>query len=249
LKKAEEYPTLVKYFGLPWLEGRGNSDHVLWIRWNQGDRLRFCERWETALALLGGEGLVKPEIVRMLKNSDQFLDTMAQVEVASILLTKGFGIELEARKSGKTPDIFLIREGVCIEIKNLHMDALLLEQAISGKAEVVWLRDRLPSAVEEKYDQLPDHYPNILVVIAPAEVQFDEFQDFFIDIPTTFNITTREVTRGKPKGFFYQERTDGTKIHTKLGAVIMWKDRAHRYLMNPTADTMVSEELLKRMTS
>jgi hypothetical protein len=247
--KPEEYPTIVKYFGLSWLEGAGTTNHVLWIRWNQGDRLGFLERWERTLALLDGQGLVKHEVVRMLKNPDQFLDTIAQVEVASVLLRKGFEIELEAKKSGKTPDIFLIREGICIEIKNLHIDAVLLEQALTGNAEVVWLRDRLPSAVEEKYDQLPDSYPNLLVVFAPPEVQFDEFEDFFIDIPTTYNLDTGEVTRGKPKGFFYQERVDCTKIHTKLGAVIMWKDHTRSYLVNPNANIMIVEELLKKITS
>jgi hypothetical protein len=137
LTKAEEHPTLAKCFGLQWLEGKGNSDHVLWIRWNQGDRFGFVERWERALTLLDSERLVKPEIVRLLKNPVQFLDAIAQVEVASILLTKAFEIELEASKSGKTPDVFLIREGVCIEVKNLHMDAVLQEQALSGEAEPV----------------------------------------------------------------------------------------------------------------
>lgn len=132
--KPADYPTIVRYFGLPWLEAKENSDHVLWIRWNQGDRLKFLGRWERALAILDGPGLVKREIVRMLKNPDQFLDTMAQVEVASYLLTKGFEIELEARKSDKITDISLIREGVCIEVKNLHMDAILLEQAVTGNA-------------------------------------------------------------------------------------------------------------------
>jgi hypothetical protein len=247
--KSEEYPTIVKYFGLPWLEGEETSNHVLWIRWNQGDRLRFLERWERTLALLDGQGLVKPEVVRMLKNPDQFLDTIAQVEVASVLLTKGFQMELEAKRSGKTPDIFLIREGICIEVKNLRIDAVLLKQALTGNAEVGWLKDRLPSAVEDKYDQLPDCYPNMLVVFAPPEVQFDEFEDFFIDVPTTHNLYTAEVTRGKPKGFFYQERVDGTKIHTKLGAVIMWKDDRRRYILNPYAKSIVSEELLKKITS
>ena len=207
------------------------------------------ERWERALALLDSERLVKPEIVRMLKNPVQFLDTIAQVEVASILLTKGFEIELEARKSGKTPDIFLIREGVCIEVKNLHMDAVLQEQASSGEVEPVWLRDRLPSAVEEKYLQLAHGYPNILAVIAPPEVQFDEFEDFFINIPTTMNITTGLVTRGKPEGFFFSERLDGSKIHTKMSAVVMWKDTVRRYIMNPNANLPVNDELLQRMTS
>jgi hypothetical protein len=249
LTKEEEHPTLAKCFGFQWLEGKGNSDHVLWICWNQGDRLGFVERWERVLTLLDNKRLVKPEIVRMLKNPVQFLDTIAQVEVASILLTKGFEIELEARKSGKTPDIFLIREGVCIEVKNLHMDAVLQEQALSGEAEPVWLRDRLPFAVEEKCLQLADGYPNILAVIAPPEVQFDEFEDFFINTPTTMNTTTGQVTRGTPDGFFYSERLDGSKIHAKLGAVIMWKDHARRYLMNPNAKFMISEELLKKITS
>ena len=219
----------------------------MWIRWNQGDRLRFLERWERTLALLDGQDLVKPKIVGMLKNSDQFLDTITQAEVASVLLTIGFEIELKANKSGKTPDFFLIREGICFEIKNLHTDAVLLEQALTGEAEVVWLMDRLPSAVEEKYDQLPDCYPNMLVVFALPEVQFDEFEDFLIDILTTYNLDTGEVTRGKPKGFFYKERVDGTKIHAKLGAVIMWKDHTHRYLMNP--NITVIEELLQKITS
>lgn len=209
----------------------------------------FVERWERALALLDSERLVKPEIIRMLKNPVQFLDTIAQVEVASILLTKGFEIELEARKSGKTPDIFLIREGVCIEVKNLHMDAVLQIQASSGEAEPVWLRDRLPSAVEEKYLQLARGYPNILAVIAPPEVQFDEFEDFFINIPTTMNITTGLATRGKPEGFFFSERLDGSKIHTKMSAVVMWKDTVRRYLMNPNANLPVNDELPQRMTS
>jgi hypothetical protein len=246
--KSGDYHTIVKHFGLPWLKAEKTSNHVLWIRWNQGDRLRFLERWERTLALLDGQDLVKPKIVGMLKNSDQFFDPITQAEVASVLLTKGFEIELEANKSGKTPDIFLIREGICIEIKNLHTDAVLLEQALTGNVEVVWLRDRLPSAVEEKYDQLPDSYQNMLVVFAPPDVQFDEFEDFFIDVPTTHNLGTGEVTRGKPKGFFYQERVDGTKIHTKLGAVIMWKDHTHRYLVNPNANIMVVEELLQKIT-
>jgi hypothetical protein len=71
----------------------------------------------------------------MLKNADQFLDTVAQLELASVLLTRSFEIELEAKKSGKTWDIFLIREGICIEVKNLHMDAVLLDQALTGNAE------------------------------------------------------------------------------------------------------------------
>jgi hypothetical protein len=247
--KSEEYPTIVKYFGLPWLEGKETSDHALWIRWNQGDRLRFLERWERTLALVDGKGLVKPEVVRMLKIPDQFLDTIAQIEVASVLTTKGFQIELEAKKSGKIPDIFLIREGICFEVKNLHIDVVLLNQALSGNAGVVSLKKRLPSAVEEKYDQPPDSYPNVLVVFAPPEVQFDEFEDFFIDTPATFNDDTRRVTGGKPNGFFYQERLDGTKIHTKLSAVIMWKDQVRKYLMNPNANITVKEELLQKITS
>jgi len=103
--------------------------------------------------------------------------------------------------------------------------------------------------VEEKYAQLPEGYPNILAVIAPPEVQFDEFEDFFIDIPTTHNLDTGQVTRGKPKGFFYQERVDGTKIYTRMSAVVMWKDTVRRYLMNPNADIQVNEELLQKMTS
>jgi hypothetical protein len=103
--------------------------------------------------------------------------------------------------------------------------------------------------VEEKYLQLADGYPNILAVIAPPEVQFDEFEDFFINISTTMNTTTGQVTRGRPEGFFYSERLDGTGINTKLGAAVMWKDHARRYLMNPNAKFMVSEELLKKITS
>jgi hypothetical protein len=75
-----------------------------------------------------------------------------------------------------------------------------------------------------------------------------EFEDFFIDVPTTHNLGTGEVTREKPKGFFYQERVDGTKIHTKLGAVIMWKNHTRRYLVNPNANIMVVEELLQKIT-
>ena len=103
--------------------------------------------------------------------------------------------------------------------------------------------------MEEKYDQLPDSYPNIPVVFAPPEVQLDEFEDFFIDIPTTYNLDTGEATRGKPKGFFHQERVDGAKIHTKLGAVIMWKDHTRRYLVNPNANIMVVEEVPQKITS
>lgn len=185
----------------------------------------------------------------MLKSPDHFLDTIGQVEITSALLAKGFEIELEAKKSGKTSDIFLTREGVCIEVKNLHMDTVLEEQALSGDAEPVWLKDRLPSAVEEKYAQLPDGYPNILAVIAPPGVHFDEFEDFFINIPTTMNLATRQVTRGKPEGFFYSERIDGSKIHTKMSAVVMWKDAERKYLMNPNAVVQVNEELLQKMTS
>jgi hypothetical protein len=86
------------------------------------------------------------------------------------------------------------------------------------------------------------------VVFAPPEVEFDEFEDFFIDIPTTFNPETRGVTRAKPNGFFYQERLDGTKIHTKLGAVIMWKDDRRQYILNPYAESVISEELLKKIS-
>jgi len=185
----------------------------------------------------------------MLKNPAQFLDTIAQVEIASILLTKGFEIELEARKSGRTPDIFLIREGVCIEVKNLHMNAALQEQASSREAEPVWLRDRLPSAVEEKYSQLAHGYPNILAVIAPPEVQFDEFEDFFINIPTTMNIGTGLITHEEPKGFFFSERLDGSKIHTKMSAEEMWKDNVRRCRKNPNANLQVNDQLLQRMTS
>jgi hypothetical protein len=207
------------------------------MRWNHGDRIRFVERCERALVCLDENGLVEPKIVRMMKNADQFLDTLAQVEVAANLLTKGFRVELEASKAGRTPDIFLIDDGVCIEVKNLHLDPRLMEQTLSGEARVVTLRDRLPSAVEEKYAQLPEGYPDILVVIAAADVHFDEFEDFFIDIP-----------RNK-SGFFYQEHTDSTKIHTKLGAVIMWKDQGRRYIKNPYANITINEDLLNRITA
>jgi hypothetical protein len=247
--KIREYPTIAKYFGLSWLEAEENSRHVLWIRWNRGDRLRLLDRWERAFSPLDARNLLKPKIVRMLKNPDQFLDTIGQVEIASALVRKGFEIELEAERSGKTSDIFLTLEGVCIEVKNLHMDTVLEEQALSGDAEPVWLRDRLPSAVEEKYAQLPEGYPIMLAVIAPPEVQFDEFEDFFINIPTTMNLATRQVMRGKPEGFFYSERIDGSKIHRKMSAVVMWKDTVRRYLMNPNADIQVNEELLQKMTS
>jgi hypothetical protein len=197
--------------------------------------MRLLERWEGALALLDGKSLVKSKIIQMMKNSNQFLDTIAQVEVSADLLKKGFIIELEASKSGKTPDIFLIHECVCIEVKNLHTDPKLMEQTLSRENRVVCMKDRLPSAVEEKYAQLPEDYPNILVVIAPPDVQFDEFEDFFIDNPKN-NL-----------GFFYQERTDGTKINTKLGAVIMWKDWGRSYITNSFATIMVNEDLLKKI--
>jgi hypothetical protein len=130
LKRAQ-YPTIVKFFDLGWLEDNRNSNHVLWIRWNQGDQFNFLERWERALAFLDSKGLVRRKIVHMMKIPNQFLDTMAQVEVAAVLLTKGLMLELEASKSGKTPDIFLTGEEVCIEVKNLHTDPVL-EQATSG---------------------------------------------------------------------------------------------------------------------
>lgn len=235
LEKVEEYPTLAKYFGLPWFDDKRNSNHVLWMRWNQGDRIRFVERCERALACLERNGLVNPKIVRMMKNADQFLDTIAQLEVAANLSTKGFRIELEANKGDRTTDIFLIDESVCIEVKNLHTDPRLVEQTLSGENRVVSLRDRLPSAVEGKYLQLPEGYPNMLVVVPGADVQFDEFEDVFIDNP-----------RNK-LGFFYQERVDGTHIHTKLGAVIMWKDWCRGYIKNPYADIMIDEDLLKKI--
>jgi len=165
--RQADYPIIIKCIGLPWLESKDNSDHVLWIRRNCGDRLRFLEGWERALAILDNQNLLKPRIIRMLKNPDQSEDTMAQVEVASALLTKGFEIDLEAEKSGKTPDILLSCEAVCIEVKNLHTAAALLEQAETGNAKVIWLRDRLPQALEEKYNRLLDGSPNILVVITP----------------------------------------------------------------------------------
>ena len=116
LSSSTRYPTLVRYFGLSWLQTEDHSNHVLWMRWNRGDRIRFVERCERALASLDGNGLVEPKIVRMMKNADQFLDTFAQVEVAANLLTKGFRVELEASKARRTPDIFLTDEGVCTEI-------------------------------------------------------------------------------------------------------------------------------------
>jgi tellurite resistance-related uncharacterized protein len=183
----------------------------------------------------------------MLRNPDQFLDTVAELEIATVLMRKGFNIELEARKSGKTTDIFLTQEQVCIEVKNLHLDPMLVDQTLSGEAEPVWLRDRLPSAVEEKYEQLPSGYANILVVVAPADVQFDEFEDFFINVPTTVDTTTMQVTHGRPQGFFYSERTDGSMIHTKVSAVIMWKDYVRRYIINPSAYVRVSEDVLARI--
>ena len=112
---------------------------------------------------------------------------------------------------------------------------------------MVELRDRLPSAVEGKYAQLAEGYPDILAVIAGADCQFDEFEDFFIDTPVIFDITTGVEERGAPRGFFYHERTDSTKINTKLGAVIMWKDQGRRYIRNPYADIMINEDLLNRI--
>jgi len=194
LDLKKEYPTLVKHFGLTWLEAEEHSNHVLWMRWNLSNRLHFLERWESTLAILDRKGLVKPKIVQMMKNPGQFLDTIAQVKVAAELVIRGFRIELEANKSGRTPDIFLIQEAVCIEVKNLHLDPRLVEQTLSGENRVVEMRDRLPSAVEEKYVQLPEGYRNILILLAAADVQFDEFQDFFIDIPVT-------LRKGQPLRF------------------------------------------------
>jgi len=83
----------------------------------------------------------------------------------------------------------------------------------------------------------------------PPEIQFDEFEDLFIDIPTTVYLETGEVTRDSHQGVFYQERVDGGKVYAKISVVIMWKDHVRRYLLNPNAEFRTSEQLLQKMTS
>jgi len=78
-------------------------------------------------------------------------------------------------------------------------------------------------------------YANVLAVVAGADTQFNEFEDFFIDNPRT------------KLGFFFLERNDGTKIDNKLDAVFMWNDQGRRYIRNPYANMTVNDGLLRRI--
>ena len=56
-----------------------------------------------------------------------------------------------------------------------------------------------------------------------------EFEDFFINIPTTIT-TTGLITHGKPEGSFLSDRLDSARIHTKMSTEVIGKNNVHRCL-------------------
>jgi hypothetical protein len=177
------------------------------------------EELEQNLGILREEKL--SGIIKKAKNSEQFWQTLSEIEIAAYFKRKGMLKEIEPLIDGKTPDILIdiLGEDFCIEIFTPLMPEKLKDSIKSGEA--VSLGNRARDKLWDKLGQLPRGKPSIIIINrAFSEIDLHTVGDAILG--TQSLLLPKDMTK-KPKPVRQLDGIAQSYDLSNLKAIILYK--------------------------
>lgn len=241
------YPNIARILDKSWLNKNPNHPYNQWVITAENTKEKlFLSRLDNYL------GKITPlsgprRIQSKLRNPQEFVDTYYELEVGSYLLDNGFDVEFERflrdEKGNRiTPDIFVKKENVIVEVKTLHRSNEVEKGLKSGKVfkfnEAKRIKDDIISELK-KYSGKEIVYPLIVVVckdfIKPPISSHIDFETilFYRSDRWVFNGVLRRTNDVEYRGLFYE---DGGRHASILGGVGYWEQQGIMFYENPNTN-------------
>lgn len=205
---------------------------------------RFDDCLETAIPLLHTTKRIRSK----LRNPPQFVDTYYELEVGCSLIDYGFEVDFEHTfpselGNDKTPDIFVKKENVIVEVKTLHQSNEVEMGIKSGKVfkfnEAKRIKDDILEELQ-KYGRKEIKCPLIVVIceclIEPPIPSLDDLEtvlfhrtDRGILIGSKFHLTTD----AEYEGLYYVDKGRQADI---LSGVGLWRKKLVCFYENPNVN-------------
>lgn len=240
------YNNLEHYLGKSWLRNNPNHPYNLWRMKSEDSKEKLLlykldSHLEKVIPLLKTK-----RIQHKLRNSAEFVDTYYELELGCSLMDKGFKVNFEyslpcGNSGSKTPDLFVQKENIIVEVKTLHQSRRIKNGIQSGKVfkicEAERIRDRILLELE-KYSEIGLKNPLIMMLcndylISPTILSTDDLETVLLyrsDGIFVFGSNYAQTSDVKYEGLYY---TDKGKQANVLSGVGLWRKRLIQFYENP----------------
>jgi len=242
-----KYQNLDRILDKVWL--RNNPDHPYnqWIKKSEDSKERLflsrLDNYVEKVTLL----LQTKRTQSKFRNYQGFVDTYYELEVGCFLIDNGFQVDFERtlyveRGTRITPDIFVEKDNIIVEVKTLHRSNEVEKGFKSGKVfkfnEAQRIKDDIFSELQ-KYGDKEIKYPLIVIVcpdfIKPPLVSPDDFEtvlSYRCD-KWIFNGKLRRTLDVEYQGLYYEDEGQNANI---LSGVGLWGRRGILFYKNPNVN-------------
>lgn len=243
-----KYQNLERILDKAWLKNNPNHPYNQWIMKSEDSKEksflhRLDDYLETAISLLNTK-----RIQSKLRNSQEFVDTYYELEVGCSLIGHGFEANFEYTLpveigNDKTPDIFVMKENIIVEIKKLSRSYEVEMGIKSGEVfkfnPAKRVKDRILDELR-KYWGKGIKYPLIVMLckdlINPPILTPDDLETVL------FYRSDRGIFAGgefylapdvEYEGLYYADNGRQADI---LSGVGLWRNKLIRFYENPNAN-------------
>lgn len=242
------YQNLEKILDETWL--KNNLDHTYnkWIMKPADSKERmFLSRFDKYIERVDPLLLSKTTIQNKLRNyqNSQFTDTYYELEVGCYLMDNGFLVDFEWKPDGEngkiTPDLFVKKYNVIIEIKTIHLTYQEETGRKSGRVYELEPYKKIKDAILkeiEKYWEMEIKYP-LIVIICPDFVgqpllpndDFETVLEHLVSRATLFpNGTLHFSPNVERQGLYFKDEGLQCRI---LSGVGKWTGKGILFYENP----------------
>ncbi|MCK5563047.1 hypothetical protein KAI30_02650 [Candidatus Bathyarchaeota archaeon] len=240
------YNNLEHYLGKLWLRNNPNHPYNLW-RMKSEDSKEKLLLYKLDSHLGKVIPLLKTKrIQHKLRNSAEFVDTYYELEVGCYLLNQGFEVDFEQTlPSGtgnyKTPDIFVKKENVILEVKTLHKRFDVEKGEKSGEVfkfnGAKKIGDKILEVLET-YSGSGIKYPLVVMLcndylINPPILSPDDLETVLLyrsDGLFVFGNSRVPTSDVKNDGLYYADKGQQADV---LSGVGLWRKKLIRFYENP----------------
>lgn len=240
-------PNLERILGKKWLKNNLNHPYNQWVMKSEGSKEQtFLQLLDDCLMKV--IPFHKPKNIRS-KLRNEFVDTYYELEVGCYLLNQGFEVDFEHTfPSGmgnyKTPDIFVKKENVIVEVKTLHESYRVQTGIKSDKVfefdESKRIKDRILDELD-KYSGSGIKYPLVVMLcndylIKPTILSPDDLETVLlyrsdrIIVSGSDYFPTSDV---EYEGLYYANNGRQAEL---LSGVGLWRKNPIRFYENPNVN-------------
>jgi len=242
------YPNLERVLGKTLLMKNSSHPYYKWIMKSKDSKEKsFLQRLDNYLETVNPL-LHTKRIPSNLRNSEQFISTYYELEVGCYLLNQGFEVDFEHNLpveigNHKTPDVFVIKENIIVEVKKLSQSDEVEMGIKSGKVFKFNSPNRVKDRISDelgKYSRRGIKYPLVVMlckdVIDPPILTPDDLE------AVLFCRSDRGIFAGGKfhltydvdyEGLYYVDNGRQADI---LSGVGLWRDKPMCFFENPNVN-------------